>query len=206
MCSWTGPAFWQCKCTSGSVCVCVLPVCSDGSEEQWDIQQHRPDCDLLPGLYASSSPSLLRSLLTLCPPWPTAELSRHYPHPTDPLPSPCAGRNLHPKRLLFSCPALPPSPPPPPRHLSWARHPELRLFNSRLCTATLSSRPLPAARLLIEIGGEERIAVRHGRPLEPTEPGQGHSHHSSCYRCPQQTLGEKGRQEARDAGVTGKER
>lgn len=96
------------------------------------------------------------------------------PHRTEPLPSPA---HPPPHRLLFSCPI--PSTPPPPRTSSGpSTHPELQLLDSRLCTATLSSRPLPAARLLIGIGGEERIAVRHGCPLEPTEPGQGHPHHS----------------------------
>lgn len=70
-----------------------------------------------------------------------------------------------------------------------------------LCTATLRSRPLPAARLLIGIGGEEQIAVRHGRPLEPTKPGQGHSHHS-CATASHSKQGDGER--ARDAGVKGK--
>ncbi|KAJ4928744.1 hypothetical protein JOQ06_004370 [Pogonophryne albipinna] len=65
--------------------------------------------------------------------------------------------------------------PSPSSHLFWATDPAPP---HPLCTATLCSRPSPAARLLIGIGGGERIAVRHGRPLEPTKPGQGHSHHS----------------------------
>ena len=73
---------------------------------------------------------------------------------------------------------IPLSRPPlhlPSSHLFWDTDPARP---HPLCTATLCSRPSPAARLLIGIGGGERIAVRHGRPLEPTKPGQGHSHHS----------------------------
>ncbi|KAI9543929.1 hypothetical protein NQZ68_004978 [Dissostichus eleginoides] len=73
-----------------------------------------------------------------------------------------------PHRLSSHCPG-------PSSHLFWATDPAPP---HPLCTATLCSRPSPAARLLIGIGGGERIAVRHDRPLESTKPGQGPSHHS----------------------------
>ncbi|CAB1414532.1 unnamed protein product [Pleuronectes platessa] len=57
----------------------------------------------------------------------------------------------------------------------------LPLLDSRPCTATLSSRPSPAARLLIGIGGEERIAVRHGAVLwSPQKQAKG----PACLTCP----------------------
>lgn len=154
-------------------CLYVIPVCSDGSEEQRNIRQHSPNCGLLPGLYASSSPSPPRSLLTLLS---SSDPLLNYRSVILVLQKPPPRMHTPPHRLLFPLSQPSPAPPPLSSHLFWATDPASS--TAPLCTATLRSRPLPVARLLIGIGGEERIAVRHGRPLEPTEPGQGHSHHS----------------------------
>lgn len=152
-----------------------------------------PDCGLIPGLYAFSSPSPLRSVLTLCPPWPTVELSLHYPRPTESSSHACPP----PHRLLFPCP----NPTPRPLLTPLLGHRSDSSSSTALCTATLSSRPLPAARLLIGIGGKKRIAVRHSCPLELAEPGQGHSHHSCAAAAAHSKQGET---RARDAWVKGK--
>lgn len=83
---------------------------------------------------------------------------------------------LHPTGC---CPYVPSPLLLPSSHLFWARDPAPPPWWPSLhCDTPRSSHPLPAACLLIGIGGEERIAVSHGLPLEPTELGQGHSHHS----------------------------
>lgn len=135
------------------------------------------------------------SLSSLTHSWTIPPLSSSYRT----LPS-CA--RTPPHRLSFPCPSLSLSrSTSPPPHTSSGPEIRLQLLDSHLCTATLSSRPLPAARLLIGIGGEERIAVRHGRPLEPAEPGQGHSHHSCATAAHSK---QEERERARDAGVKGK--
>lgn len=78
-----------------------------------------------------------------------------------------------PCRLFLPFPSSAPCP-----HLKPLLDQKSSSFTALLCTATPSSHPLPAARLLIAVGREEWVAVRHGRPLEPTESGQGQSHHS----------------------------
>lgn len=138
--------------------------------------------------------SLLRSVVTLCPCWPAVELFLYHPHSVQNQTLICT--HTHPPcRLLF--PPVPVRLHLPSIHLSWGHRSASHSSTAPLCTATLGSCPLPAGRWLIAIGGEERIAARHGRPLESTEPGQGHSHHSS-----QTAKMEKER--VRDAGVSGK--
>ncbi|KAK5903351.1 hypothetical protein CgunFtcFv8_007140 [Champsocephalus gunnari] len=77
---------------------------------------------------------------------------------------------LHPTRCQPTVPA--------PLHTSYG--PPIRLLHilSALRHFVPARRLLARllARLLIGIGGGD--VVRHGRPLEPTKPGQGHSHHS----------------------------
>lgn len=137
------------------------------------MEQHSPGCRL------SSRPLCLLiflptelsfvslSFLTHC--WSVPPLSLFYRTLS-------SWHTLHPTGC---CPYVPSPLLLPSSHLFWARDPAPPPWWPSLhCDTPRSSHPLPAACLLIGIGGEERIAVSHGLPLEPTELGQGHSHHS----------------------------
>ena len=169
------------------LCLCFVLVCSNDSEGQRNIRRHSPDCGLLPGLYAFSSPSPPRSLVTHCPPWPAVELSLHYPPLTCTPSTPQAVVPL-PRRRSTS----------PSSRLFWG--PELRL-RLRLRLRLLDSPSLHCDTLFPSVaccppanrdwwGGTDRCETRPSSGAHRTRPRSLTS--LSQLHSPQQTRGEGG--------------